>query len=228
MFRYFPSVVTYMNTAIGGITAAAVLLAACQPSNSERGDAGASELIGTWQRARADGTIRDQYVFRPDGSLTFDENKPEDPASEDHVTGTYTASSDTLVATGTNAKDGTSTQMTVTYYAGKTSFATQALRPVGTHTGAVGLWAVTLITAFPDEPGRAAEGSTATYELRGDGTYTAVSQSPDGGMSTQEGTFREVTPGFFEIVATGQLAGSSLQMIDDAALVFPTRIFQRK
>jgi hypothetical protein len=211
-----------MNKALLGIAAGAALLAACEPSNTS------ADLVGTWQRQREDATVRDQYVFRADGSLTFDEFKPDDPASEDHVTGTYTATGDTIVATGTNAKDGARSQITFTYYANETMFATQVWRPMGAHTGVVGEWTATVKVVFPDEPARAGEDATATYQFRADETFTATSKSADASIVTVQGTYHEETPGVFQMIPTGATVGRSLQMIDDAALVFPTRIFQRR
>ena len=106
-------------------------------------------------------------------------------------------------------------------------FVTQAWRPTGAHTGVVGEWTATLKVAFPDEPARPAEDSTATYQFRADGTFTSTSTHPDGTIVTEQGTYREETPGVFQMIPTGATVGRSLQMIDDAALVFPTRIFQR-
>jgi hypothetical protein len=216
-----PFMKTNLIKALFGIAAGAALVAACETSQPS------DDLVGTWQRMRDDATVRDQYVFRADGSLSFDEFKPDDPASEDHITGTFTATDDTVVATGTNAKDGARTQFTVTYYANATMFATQALRPTGSHTGIVGEWRATVKVAFPDEPARPAEGGDVTYQFRADGTFTAATTSVGGTTTTEQGTYREETPGVFQIIPTGQTAGRSLQMIDDAALVFPTRIFQR-
>jgi len=212
---------TNMSKALFGIAAGAALLAACETSPTS------GDLVGTWQRQREDATVRDQYVFNADGSLTFDEFKPDDPASEDHVTGTYTATDDTIVATGTNAKDGARSQGTFTYYANATMFATQAWRPTGAHTGMVGEWTASVKRLFPDEPARPAEESTATYQFRADGTFTSTSTHPDGTIVTEQGTYHEGTPGIFQMIPTGATVGRSLQMIDDAALVFPSRIFQR-
>ena len=213
---------TSMNMALLGIAAGAALLAACETSSTSE------DLVGTWQRQRDDATVRDQYVFRADGSLTFDEFKPDDPASEDHVTGTYTATDDTIMATATNAKDGVRVQIAFTYYANATMFVTQAWRPTGAHTGIVGEWTAIVNLVFPDEPARPAEGGTATYQFRADGTFTATSTRADATIVTEHGTYHQETPGVFQIIPTGQTVGRSLQMIDDDALVFPTRIFQRR
>ena len=213
---------TTMSKALFGIGACAALLAACDATNT--GD----DLAGSWERRREDGAIRDRYLFRADGSLTFDEFKPEDRASEDHITGTYTATDDTLVATGTNAKDGVRSQVTTTYYVNATMFATQAWRPTGAHQGIVGEWTGTSKLEFPDEPARPAEGGTATYHFRGDGTFTAAGTRADGTViEPEQGTYRQETPGVFQATSTGGTFSLSLQMIDDAALVFPSRIFQR-
>ncbi len=211
---------TTMNKALLGIAASAALLAACETSNTSE------DLVGTWQRQREDGTVRDQYVFRPDGTLTFDEFKPDDAASEDHISGTYTATDHTLTATGTDAKDGARSRITVSYYANETAFATEALRPTGAHTGVVGEWTATAKLEFPDKPAEPPLGGTATYQFRADGTFTATIKNADG-METGQGTYHEETSGIVQVIPTGETVGIVLQTIDDAALVFPTRIFQR-
>ena len=137
------------------------------------------------------------------------------------------ATGDTIVATATNAKDGVRSQITFTYYANETMFVTQAWRPTDGHTGLVGEWAATVKLVFPDDPARAAEDATATYQLRADGTFTSTSKSGDAAVVTEQGTYHEATPGIFQMIPTGATVGRSLQMIDGAALVFPTRIFQR-
>jgi hypothetical protein len=219
-----PVMKTDMKLALLGL--AATCLAACETRGPSE------DLAGTWQRLRDDATLRDRYVFQPDGSLSFDEFKPDDPASEDHVTGTYTATDDTIVMSATNAKDGVRTQGTITYYANATVFATQALRPAGAgaraNTGIVGEWFAIVEATFPDEPSRPAEGGTVSYEFRADGTFVAVTKPAGDAAATEEqGTWREESPGSFRLIPTGETAGRLLQMIDDAALVFPTRIFQR-
>jgi hypothetical protein len=214
---------TSMNRVLLGIAAGAALLAACETGKTS------ADLVGTWQRMRDDATVRDQYVFGADGTFTFDEFKPDDPANEDHVTGTYTASDDTIVVEGTNAKDGARSRGTVTYYANATMFATQALRPTGAHTGIVGAWTGTVIVEFPDEPTRPAEGVTAIYTFRADGTWTGTGNNADGtSIAAQQGTHLEESPGVFRLFRTGDTVGSTFQMLDDDALVFPTRIFQRR
>jgi hypothetical protein len=219
---FLPFMKTTLNKALFGIAACAALLAACDTTDT------ADDLVGTWERRRDDGSVRDRYLFRADGSLTFDEFKPDDRASEDHVTGTYTATDDTLVAAGTNAKDGARSQMTFTYYANATMFATQAWRPTGAHQGIVGEWTGTVKVEFPDEPARPAEGGTATYQFRSDGTFTAAGTRADGtAIAAEEGTYSEETPGGFQAISTGGTFSHALQMLDDAALVFPTRIFRR-
>ncbi|MEO5769661.1 MAG: hypothetical protein ABIS92_15015 [Polyangia bacterium] len=144
------------------------------------------------------------------------------------MVGTFTATDDTLVAIGANAKDGARSQITITYYANATLFATQALRPTGSHTGVVGKWAATVKVAFLDEPTRPAEGGDVTYEFRADGTFTAASSSTSGAGVTQQGTYRAEAPDVLQVIRSGGTVGQSLQMIDDAALVFPTRIFHRR
>src|SRR5262245_8043402 len=180
-FAVPPFMKTNMNRALLGIAAGAALLAACETGKTS------DDLVGTWQRMRDDLTVRDQYVFRADGTLTFDEFKPDDPANEDHVTGTYTATDDTIVLEGTNANGGGRARGTVTYYANATMFATQALRPAGAHTGIVGEWFAIVKSEYPDEPGRPAEGGTVSYQFRSDGTFTGTINNADGTIATEQG-----------------------------------------
>jgi len=213
---------THMKMAFFGIATCTGLLGACNTGDTSDG------LPGAWERRRDDGSLRDRYLFLADGSLTFDESKPDDRASEDHITGTYTATDDTVVALGTNAKDGARTQTTFTYYANARMFATQALRPTGANSGVVGEWAGTVKLEFPDEPTRPAEGATATYQFRADGTFTATGQrAGETTVEVRQGTYREETPGVFRVTPTGETVGQSFQIIDGAALVFPSRIFRR-
>jgi len=213
---------TSRNKALFGIVAAAALLTACDATHTS------DDLVGAWNRMRDDGTVRDRYIFRPDGSLSFDELKPDDRASEDHVTGTYTATDDMVVATGTNAKDGARSQITFTYYANATVFATEVLRPTSAHTGLVGEWTATAKLEFLDEPPRPAQGGTATFQFHADGTFTSTGKLADGTTEVEQGTYLEETPGVFRVTRAGGTFGFSLQLIDDAALAFPTRIFQRQ
>jgi hypothetical protein len=208
--------------ALLGIAASAAFLAACETTNTSE------DLVGTWQRQREDATLRDQFAFKPDGAFTFDEFKPDDSASEDHITGTYTATDTTVTATGTDAQDGVRVRLTFTYYANDTAFACQALRPTGAHTGVVGEWTATVKAEFPDDPARSAEGATATYQFRADGTFSATLVDAEGTTeAVAQGTYQEEAAGIVHVIPTGQTTGSSLQMIDDAALAFPTWIFHR-
>jgi len=205
--------------ALLGIAASAAFLAACDTTNASE------DLVGTWQRQREDATHRDQYVFNADGTFTFDELRPDAPASEDHLTGTYTATDRTVTSTG--AQDGVRVQITFTYYANETTFAILALRPTGAHTGVVGEWTAAAKVQFPDEPARPAEGATATYQFHADGTFTATIEDEGGTTQTVQGTYHEETSGIFQAIPTGQTGGISLHMTDDAALVSPSEIFRR-
>ena len=82
--------------------------------------------------------------------------------------------------------------------------------------------------AIPARIWSAPGSGSATYQLRADGTFTATNKIADGTIGTEQGTYHEETPGIFRMIPTGETVGRSLQMIDDAALVFPTRIFQRR
>ncbi len=188
-------------------------------------------LIGTWSRLRDDATMRDRYTFGRDGAFAFDEFKPDDPSLEDHLSGTYEASGDTVVATVTNAPDAVRARLTFSYYADATSFSSAALRPTGAHDGVVGVWRGLAKLEFLDEPGRAPDGALEVDTFRADGTFSATSSAPDGSApQVWEGTYAEESPGVFSATASADSGASrtvTWELLDDAALVRPDRLWLR-
>jgi hypothetical protein len=86
---------------------------------------------GPFTRLRVDTTeVKDQWAFTADGTMTFDENKPDARAEEDHVTGSYTASDGVIVATATNTNAPGNVRVTFTYYAER-CFSSHAMRALG-------------------------------------------------------------------------------------------------
>ena len=73
-------------------------------------------------------------AFTADGTMTFDENKPDARDEEDHVSGPYTASDGVVTATVTNTNAPGHQRVTFTYYAGSV-FSTHAMRAAAGHDG---------------------------------------------------------------------------------------------
>jgi hypothetical protein len=189
-------------------------------------------LIGTWQRHHDDTTLRDQYTFGQDGTFAFDEFKADDPTAEDHLVGTYQATDRTVVATATNTPDSKRARLTFSYYASSTSFSSAALLPEGAHQGIVGVWQAVMKLEYLDETGRAPQGSTETDSYRADGTFQ-VTQTPSDGSppAAWEGTYTEDSPGLFTAAgatSAGESRVATFQLLEDAALVSPNRIWMRK
>jgi hypothetical protein len=200
-----------------------LLAAACDsPSNDD------DALVGSFTRLR-DGTteMRDRFAFGADGTFAFDENKPTDPAAEDHLTGTFTAEDGVGVVTATNAKDGERARVTFSYYANRFGLYQAAFRPAGAHTGFVGTWKGVLKIESLDRPGEAPGGASATFEVRADRTFQRVVSAHDGSAArTVDGTWAAGAGG--QITLTDASGGAStLLIVDDAALVYPTDVWHR-
>jgi hypothetical protein len=210
----------------GAVIVAVVLLASCGSQGADQ------DLIGTWQRHRDDTTLRDQYTFGQDGTFAFDEFKPDDPSTEDHLVGTYQAADRTVVATATNTPDGKRARLTFSYYASSSSFSSGALLPSGTHQGIVGIWQGVMKLEDLDETGRAPQGATETDTYRADGTFQ-VTQTPSDGSppGAWEGTYTEDSTGLFTATgttSTGESRITTFRLLEDAALVSPNKIWVRK
>ncbi len=189
------------------------------------------DLIGTWQRLRDDASLRDQYTFGRDGTFAFDELKPDDPATEDHLSGTYQATDRTVVANVTQARDGRPARLTFSWFANATSFSTAALLPTGAHQGIVGGWDGIVKIERLDEPGSIPDGASTAQTFRADGTFTATTTRHDGSAATVvEGTYVEDPPGLFTATAVTATGPSVMiaQLIDGAALVGPSRIWTKR
>jgi hypothetical protein len=201
----------------------ALLTAACD-SPSHDDDA----LVGSFTRLR-DGTteMRDRFTFGADGTFTFDENKPADPAAEDHLTGTFTAEDGIGVVTAINAKDGERARVTFSYYANHIGLYQTAFRPAGAHTGVVGTWTGVLKIEALDRPDEAPGGASATFQLRADGTFQRTVSPHDGSAArTVDGTW--VAGAGDQITLTYASGGTNtLLIVDDAALVGPNDVWHR-
>ncbi|HXI58709.1 MAG TPA: hypothetical protein VNO55_21730 [Polyangia bacterium] len=200
-------------------------LAACGTPASDQA------LIGTWKRVRDDASLRDQYTFRRDGTFAFDEFKPTEPASEDHLAGTYQASDRTVTADVSDPKDARPVRLTFSYFVNTGSFSPAALRPTGTHEGIVGVWEGIAKIEHLDQPGSVPDGSSLVQAFRADGTFTTTSSAHDGSApKIAEGTYLETSPGLFSATAVTDTGTSvvTLQMLDGVALVSPDRIWTRE
>jgi hypothetical protein len=202
-----------------------LFLAACGPTGADD-----DALVGSWLRMRDTGEMRDRYTFGDDGSFAFDENKPDDPQTEDHMTGTYTAADGIVTATATNTLVPGQVRLTFSYYAGPTQFASAALLPRGVHTGMVGTWAAIRRTDRLGDTSVGPEGADGEYTFRADGTFhanvTAFDASPTkvmDGSWTADGDTIVLT----STTASGTTATHMFQLIDGAALTDGGRVWLR-
>jgi len=198
-----------------------LFLAACGSNANDE------SLAGTWIRMRTPTEMRDRYTFGADGSFAFDENKPDDPQNEDHLTGTYVADDGVVTAIVSNAATPeTQARLTFSYYANATKFSSAALRASSGHAGVVGVWtgmAKVEITNGSQSP----LGGAIEVDLRADGTYRWTVTPFDGtATSVEEGTWLVDGEGVV-VTATASGPGYVLEMLDDEALVDQPRIWQR-
>ena len=206
---------------------ATTALAAC---NSQGGDD--DDLVGTFSRLRA-GTIevKDQWAFTADGTMTFDENKPDARDEEDHVTGTYTVSDGVVVATATNTHVPGTVRVTFTYYANGTVFSSHAMRAPAGHDGIVGVWTQTTKIENVDDPSAPTDGGVATREFRADGTFHWVVTHSDGSEPTiTDGTWVTESADTFR-ATTGDASISItnvIKLVDGEVLIPDGAFWQRQ
>ncbi len=202
-----------------------VLLAGAFPMGC--GSNGTDEaLVGSWIRIRDTGEVRDRYTFGATGAFTFDENTPDAPVTEDHMTGTYEASQGVVTATATNTLEPGRVRVTFSYYAGATQFSSAALRAPAGHTGIVGVWSGVRKTEHLDASSPSPTGSDTECDFRADGSFRWTVTPFDGtAAATTEGTW---------VAEAGEMvratAGSSelvLELLDNQALVDAFAIWQR-
>jgi len=203
-----------------------VVLAACDPAGTDD-----SALVGSWLRTRDTGEMRDRWVFDNDGTFTFDENKPDEPQAEDHVTGTYTAADGIVTATATNTLVPGQVRVTFSYHAGPTQFASAALLPRGAHTGVVGVWKGIARSETLGDTSEGPEGNEGEYDFHADGTYRATLTPVDGSAPTvAEGTWTADGGDKLTVTSTnasGTTVQHTFQMLDGAALTDAGRVWQR-
>jgi len=202
---------------------AATTLAACG------GQGTADSLVGTWTRLRADSTeMRDRFTFSADGTMTFDENKPDARADEDHLTGTYTASDREVVATLASTGDAGHRRITFGYYANDSLFSPNALQPTGAHDGIVGTWVGSTKMEDVDDPSQPVLGSTLTGEFRADGSLHWSATPHDGSaVRTYDGTWTAESADTFRTAASG-VSDSVVKLVDGQALVADNYVWQRE
>jgi hypothetical protein len=202
---------------------ATTALAAC---DSQGGDDG---LVGTFTRLRVDTTeVKDQWAFTADGTMTFDENKPDARDEEDHVTGSYTASDGVIVATATNTNAPGNVRVTFTYYANGTVFSSHAMRASGAHDGIVGEWTQMAKIENLDDPSALADGSVATREFRADGTFHWVAAPYHGGAGvTSDGTWTAESADTFRTTTTDG-ATNVIKLVGGEALIPDGSFWQRQ
>lgn len=202
------------------ILLAGAFLAACGSNDND-------PLVGSWIRMRTPTEMRDRYVFGADGAFTFDENKPDDPQTEDHLTGTYVAAGGMVTATVNKADTpGTQARLTFTYHANATQFSSAALRATAGHAGAVGVWTGMAKIELTDGS-QSPSGGAMEVALRADGTFRWTVTPFDGtAASAQEGTWVTATDGTIQ-TATASGPSYVLRMLDNEVLVDEPRIWQR-
>jgi len=205
---------------------ATTAMAAC---NSQGGD---DDLVGTFSRLRT-GTIevKDQWAFTADGTMTFDENKPDARDEEDHVVGPYTTSDGVVTATVTNTNVPGTSRVTFTYYANGTVFSSHAVRAPAGHDGIVGVWTQMVKIENLDNPSEPAVGSVATREFRADGTFHWVTTPHDGGeATTTDGTWVAESADTFR-ATTGDASISItnvIKLVDGEVLIPDGAFWQRQ
>ena len=203
---------------------AATTLTACDPAGPDEA------LIGSWTRMR-DGTteVKDHFSFAADGKMTFDENKPDDRTSEDHMTGTYVVADGVVTATASNTRDGGRSRLTFTYYANETVFAPQAFRAAGGHDGAVGVWNAMIKVEDLDSPTEAPEGLSFMLDVHADKTLQMNRTFTDNYTQSWQGTWVLDPDRTFRasLVVNGTPSESTFKLLDGEALVSPTYIWQR-
>jgi hypothetical protein len=201
---------------------ATMTLAACDPQG------GGDGLVGSWTRMREGTTeVRDQFAFRADGTMTFDENKPDARADEDHVTGTYTVSDGAVVATMTNTKAAGQVRVTFTYYANDTLFSPNALRAPAGHDGIVGVWTGATKMEDLDDPSQPVVGGVLTGEFHADGSLRWSTTPPDGSaVRVHEGTWAAESADTFRTAASG-VSDSVVTLVDGQALIPDDYVWQR-
>jgi hypothetical protein len=208
------------------IRALMVLLVAGTVLNGcDSGGTDGEALVGSWIRMRTATEKKDQFLFGADGAFAFDENKPDAPGEEDHLTGTYVAADGVVTATASDAS-GALARLTFSYYANTTQFSAAALHPTTAHTGIVGTWTGVQKVELLDGSGQNPGGITVQAQFRADRTYRATITYLDGTPAfVNEGTWVGETDGTFHGVGDGP--GFTLVLLDDQALVDPYQIWQR-
>lgn len=152
-------------------------------------------ILGTWERKNTDGSVRDRWVFKADGTFTFDElSNP--PAQQDHVSGRFGVSGQTLNGQGTNSKDGKSATMRVTYFANADKMCVGALLPQGSLNGVVGTW-------FGEQTSTVSDGTQVTtgirVQVRGDQTATVTITGATAAAGAREATWEDKGGGVYKV-----------------------------
>ena len=199
------------------------VLSACGGSNGADG-----ALAGSWIRMRDTGEMRDRYVFGVDGSFAFDENKPDAPETEDHMTGTYEVSDGVVTATATNTLVPGQARLTFSYYAGTTQFSSAALRARAGHTGIVGVWIGIRKIERLDGAAPSPTGGETEAEFRADGSLRWTFTPFDGTAAVvTEATWVAESGDLFRASTSATSSWLVLKLFDDETLVDASRIWQR-
>jgi hypothetical protein len=201
---------------------ATTALAACGSQGTDDG------LVGNWTRMRA-GTseVRDQFTFSADGTMRFDENKPDAPADEDHVSGPYTVSDGVVIATMTNANAAGRMRVSFTYYANHALFSPNALRAPTGHDGIVGAWTGDTKAEDLDDPSQPVLGGVLAGEFHADGSLRWSTTPHDGSaIRTHDGTWVATAANVYLTTAAG-VSDSVVDLVDGEALVPDDYVWRR-
>jgi hypothetical protein len=220
----------------GQVYGLALVLAVASACEGTDGRGAVTEaLVGTWTRDHTEpAELRDQHAFGADGTYTFDENKPTDRTSEDHLAGTYVASDVEVTATAVDSPSGARSRITFSYYANESLFSSHALHPEGAHSGVVGRWRGLLKIENLDEPATTPDGSAVAYDFHADGTFTSTVTLHDGAPpQTFGGTYVMEEGNILRATRTsppGSIVtlGTSLRLLDGVALVDANAIWHRR
>jgi hypothetical protein len=203
---------------------------ACDPAKTD------DAPVGSWIRMRTSLEMRDHYTFETDGSFAFDENKPSEPQTEDHLRGTYVAADGIVTATATNTIATGEVRLTFSHYAGASRFTSAALLPHGARQGIVGVWTGIRKLEVLSTPGQVPQGNVVEYAFHADGRFRQTRTPFDGSAtSVSEGSWLEEAGSTYLLSwnadpanPSGAQADQRLRLLDNAALFVDDEIWERE
>ncbi len=182
-------------------------LAACgSPSAGEL-----QAVDGTWNRYHDDGNIRDQFAFNGDETFSFDEYK-EDPADEDHVSGTYVVDEQELVMETQGGSARTS------FYVNDGELLIDTFLPEQQTEGGIGRWQRTSRQSAPVVGIEVSE--QTTVDIAADGTATWLTISDSDVVEDLAGTWEFQPPRTYRVSLSvgGAEFSMDMELVDGSAL----------